>query len=135
MAISTDSKVNLIGHYDIYENILLLSKIEAEQGNYKDAYLHYKEYQKIQDSIFSQENKNKIASIAASREIMLKDKELEVNKMSLKMQKKQQISLIVGIVLLLIIGGLLYRQSQIRKSKNFQLIALKTMEILLWLVY
>jgi anti-sigma regulatory factor (Ser/Thr protein kinase) len=53
--------------------------LEAE-GKYKGALENFKQYVQIHDSMFSQESKNKIASIEVNKELQLKDKTIALNK-------------------------------------------------------
>jgi signal transduction histidine kinase len=103
-----------------------LAEVQKLMGNYKAAYENFVFFQRIQDSIFSQENKNKIADLQAQRELALRDKEIEINKIAFKNQQKLKWALMAGIGLLLTILGLLYNQSKHRKKANEQLLALNT---------
>ncbi|MBC7874502.1 MAG: tetratricopeptide repeat-containing sensor histidine kinase [Ferruginibacter sp.] len=104
----------------------LLAELEAEKGNFKKAYYDARAFHKLSDSVYSQENKNKIATIEGQREVALRDKEIELNKLALSAQKKLRTALTAGILLLCFIGALLYRQSTIRKKTNTTLIQLNT---------
>lgn len=101
-----------------------LSELEEKQGNYSLALEYNKQNYKIYDSIYSQENKNKIAAIEGQREVAIRDKEIEINKLALSNQRKTQFVLIGGLVLLGIIGGLLYWQARTRKKTNTTLMVL-----------
>ncbi len=102
----------------------LLAEIEAFMGDYKNAYLHFKTHSLMTDSIFSQENKNNIATIVGKREVLIRDKEIELNKQAIAAQRKQSIALGIGLVLIALIGFLFYNQSKHRKKVNIQLSAL-----------
>ena len=54
--------------------------INAAMGNFKEAYANLIIHNKLYDSIYSQENKNKIASLEGKHEIELRDKQLLINK-------------------------------------------------------
>jgi signal transduction histidine kinase/tetratricopeptide (TPR) repeat protein len=104
----------------------LLAELEAYMGDYKNAFEHYEIYTSLKDSIYSQDNKNKIATIIGKREVLLRDKEIEVNKKAISVQKKQNIGLVIGLFILSLIGLLLYKQSQARKRTNTKLNELNT---------
>lgn len=87
-----------------------LAEVQEYKGDFKNAYYNYKQYAEIQDSIFSQENKNKIAA-AESRLILAN-------------QRKAMWALVGGLALVCIIGLLLYRQSRLRKKTNQALLQL-----------
>jgi signal transduction histidine kinase/tetratricopeptide (TPR) repeat protein len=101
-----------------------LAEWQAMTGNHKGAYENFRAYQAVQDSLYSQESKNKIAGLEGQREIELRDKQLEINRLAIAGQKRQQVALLVGVGLLLVIGGLLYRQSRTRKKTNTTLLHL-----------
>ena len=73
-----------------------MAEANALAGNYKDAYLNYKSYQEIRDSIFSQENKNKIAAVESQRAIDIKNKEIENKELQIGNQHK--LVVLIGIV-------------------------------------
>lgn len=102
------------------------SELEAEKGNFKKAYEDANLFHSLNDSIYSQESKNKIAAIEGQREVALRDKEIELNKLALSGQRKQNIALLLGLGFVLIIGGLLYRQNRIRKRTNSELLNLNS---------
>jgi signal transduction histidine kinase len=101
-----------------------LAELQAMTGNYKDAYENFRAYQVVQDSLYSQEAKNKIAGLEGKREIELRDKQLQINQLTINGQKRQQLTLLVCVGLLMIIGGLLYWQSGTRKRTNTTLLHL-----------
>ncbi|MBN8825196.1 MULTISPECIES: tetratricopeptide repeat-containing sensor histidine kinase [unclassified Spirosoma] len=101
-----------------------LAELQALMGNYKAAYEHFRTAQSLQDSLYSQETKNRIARLEGQREIALRDKQLEVNRLVIAGHKRQQAALLVGVGLLLVIGGLLYWQSRIRQRTTNTLLRL-----------
>ncbi len=103
-----------------------LVKVQELKGDFKLAHQYSKQYHAINDSLYSQESKNKIATIEGQREVALRDKEIELNKLALSTQRKQNIALTLGLGLVVIIGALLYRQNQIRKKTNAELVHLNS---------
>ncbi|MBO0931339.1 tetratricopeptide repeat-containing sensor histidine kinase [Fibrella aquatilis] len=101
-----------------------LAELQALTGNYKGAYQNFRAYQAVQDSLYSQESKNKIAGLEGKREIDLRDKQLEINRLTIANQHRQQLALTGGLVLFLVIGGLLYWQNRTRKRTNTTLLRL-----------
>jgi signal transduction histidine kinase/Tfp pilus assembly protein PilF len=102
----------------------VLAETQSLMHDYKNAYENFHKFYEINDSLFSQENKNKIAAIEGEREVAIRDKKIELANLSLSSQKKQQIGLIAGLCLLGIIGGLLFYQSRTRKKTNTTLMML-----------
>jgi signal transduction histidine kinase len=105
----------------LYGNI---SALEEQRGNYKTALQNLKSNFFINDSLFSQDKKNELASMENKHNLDLKNKEIEVSQLELVSQRKTQIGLIVGLALLGIIGGLLLWQNQMRKKSNTTLMVL-----------
>ncbi|MBC7937747.1 MAG: tetratricopeptide repeat-containing sensor histidine kinase [Rhizobacter sp.] len=101
-----------------------LSSVQELQGDYKNALATQRESTGIYDSLYSQENKNKIAALTGERELAVRDKQLELNKISLAAQRKQGIALITGLILVAVIGLLLYWQNRTRKKTNTTLLVL-----------
>ncbi len=101
-----------------------LVKVQELKGDFKLAHQYSNQYHAINDSLYSQESKNKIATIEGQREVALRDKEIELNKVALSAQRKQNIGLTLGLGLVFIIGILLYRQNRIRKRTNAELVHL-----------
>ncbi len=98
-----------------------LAEVQELQGDFKSAYYNYKLFDETQDSIYSQENKNKIAAAESQLEIDKKDSELRINQLALSNQRKTMWGLIGGLGLLAIIGILIYRQSRKLSKLNAEL--------------
>jgi signal transduction histidine kinase/tetratricopeptide (TPR) repeat protein len=101
-----------------------LAEVNALTGDYKSAYSNYRKYNEQQDSLFSQENKNKIAAATSQLEIDKKNTEIALQTLTISNQKKQKFFLIGGLLLLATIGGLLFYQSRTRKKTNTTLMVL-----------
>ena len=102
------------------------SSLEADRGHFEEAYRRTQVYQKINDSLFSQDKKNELAGIQGKYDLELKDKEIALGKAQLSAQRRTQWALAAGILLLGIIGGLLYRLARQRKKSNTTLLTLNT---------
>ncbi|MCG2613782.1 tetratricopeptide repeat-containing sensor histidine kinase [Terrimonas sp. NA20] len=103
-----------------------LAEVQELTGDYKNAYFNYRSFKETQDSIYSQENKNKIAAAESQIEIDKKNSELKIKQLALDGQRKTLWGLVAGLVLLATIGILLYRQNQARKRNNELLRQLNT---------
>lgn len=103
-----------------------LAELQAAMGDYRGAYENFRAYQAVQDSLYSQEAKNKIAGLEGKREIELRDKQIEINQLTIANQNRQQLALLGGLLLLLVIGGLLYWQNRTRKRTNTTLLRLNS---------
>ena len=120
--------VNIAKQTNSKQNIMQLSDslatIGAEMGNYKDAYANLVTHNKLNDSIYSQENKNKIASLEGKHEIELRDKQLKINKLEIQNEHRQRLFLYGGLFALVLIAGLIFYQNVQRKKSNTTLLTL-----------
>ncbi|RZK12874.1 MAG: sensor histidine kinase, partial [Flavobacterium sp.] len=103
-----------------------LSELYYYKGDYKNAFLSLELRTKIHDSLYSQKNKNKIARLESQKEIELRDKEIQLNKLTLQAKEREKWLYIGGILLLTTIGVLLYYQSRNRRKTNEKLQRLNT---------
>ena len=108
----------LIQHYKSYAEIL------AGNNDYKGALTNYKKYDELKDSVFSQENKKKIAAIESQRKIEAKDQQIRINELALTNERRTRWALISVTGLLLVIGVLLFYQSRTRRKTNTTLMIL-----------
>lgn len=106
------------------EPLKTLAYVQYARGNYKSAFENLEQATRLNDSIFSQENKNKIAALESQQKIDLRDKEIRIGKLALAAERKQRIALLIGIALLLLLGFMFYRQARNRKKANAKLLQL-----------
>ncbi|NMH29195.1 tetratricopeptide repeat-containing sensor histidine kinase [Flavobacterium silvaticum] len=106
---------------NLIENLETYSDVEFERGRFQSSRDKLKEYQRLKDSLFSQDNKNHIADLETAQAVALKDRELRISKLELETRNKQRWLLIALIVFLLIIGGLILWQGRNRKRTNQKL--------------
>jgi signal transduction histidine kinase len=97
------------------------AELQYMTGNYRDAYDHMKTTLVLNDSIYSQQNKNKIAALESEKKILIRDEKIRLNQLMLDHKKKQLWYLIAGLALMVIIGGLLFNQSRNRRKTNQKL--------------
>ena len=101
-----------------YDTLTYLYQLQNKD---KEATLMALKYAGIKDSIFSDQSKETIKNLEDQRTIDLKDKEIEINKITLENKEKQKWFYITGIGFLGILGGLLFFQSRKRKKNNEKL--------------
>lgn len=100
------------GHLElVYSNDRHLSEAYELAGDYKDAINSYKEYVVIKDSIYSNDNKIKLAKVETQREAELKNEQIKTNKLEKEL-------FIVGIGLLLAVIIVVARNFIIQKNAN-----------------
>jgi signal transduction histidine kinase len=104
----------------------MLSNLAEDRGDYRTALAYYKHYKYLNDSIYSQDSKNKIATLESKRAIDLKNKEIENKGLQISNQRKTMWMLMIGVALLGAIGIILWRQVALRKRTNNQLVRLNT---------
>ncbi len=90
-------------------------------GNHAAALESYKQYVLFKDSVYSQENKLKIAGLEMQREMMLKDKEIQIEQLEVAQKRNQRIILLITIVLLLVVIGVVVRKFLAQKRYAAQL--------------
>lgn len=98
-----------------------LSEAQVLSGNYKDALESYKEYVAINDSVFGKENQIKLLNLQTKREIDLKNKQIEIDKLAVEKKKSERIFYIIGILLLLAVIGFMMRNYFLQRKSNHQL--------------
>jgi signal transduction histidine kinase/Tfp pilus assembly protein PilF len=86
-----------------------MASLAEARGDYKAALEHYRRYTSINDSIFSQDNKNKIAGLESRRSIELKNKEIENKGLQIANQRRTVWLLVVCTVLFGAMGVVLLR--------------------------
>lgn len=97
------------------------ARLREVQGDYKSALAYTKKFNRLNDSIFSQENKNKLAALESRNALELKDQEIKLSKLTLSQKQTQTWYLIIGLILAIVIGILLFHQNRLRKKKNEEL--------------
>lgn len=99
----------------------LQSEFESWKGNFEKSLALHRAYDKLQDSIYSQENKNRIAALQSSTEIQLRDQEIASNKKVISAKEKQNWILFTGLFLVSVLVVMLLYQNQQRKKNNIRL--------------
>ncbi len=102
----------------------LLAQLAEDRGDYRTALAHYKRQAALNDSIFSQDSKNKIAKLESQRSIDLKNEEIKNEGLQISNQRKTMWMLVGSVALLGLIGVILWRQGLTRKRTNLELVRL-----------
>ncbi|HTL07165.1 MAG TPA: tetratricopeptide repeat-containing sensor histidine kinase, partial [Chitinophagaceae bacterium] len=103
-----------------------LADLEEQKNNYKAALQYYRKATAINDSLFSQDQKNQIAGMEGKHNLAIKDNEIALKNLTLRSQQRMQWALIALLLLAAIIGALLYWQNRSRKKTNTTLMVLNT---------
>ena len=104
------------------ETVLEFSKALSDAytlaGENKKAMASFKEYATLKDSVFSTSNKIDIARQETKRETELKEKEIEISRLSAEKKQEEQALFLVGIGLLLIVVVIVLRNYNKQKQEN-----------------
>lgn len=87
-----------------YEQYLAEAYFDA--GMYEKAFLRLKAYTALHDSVFSMQNKLAIEKLETTRELDLRDRQLEINQLKLKQKDNERTIYLISILLLLLVTGI-----------------------------
>ena len=118
-ALLLDKELGLLK--DVSSDYQQLANIESLLGNHKIALEFFQLGAVYKDSVFNEDSKETIKNLEDKRAIELRDKEIQLNKITLESKEKQKWFYIFGILLLGVIGILLFYQSKNRKKSNEKL--------------
>ncbi|MCW3123049.1 MAG: hypothetical protein JWQ38_2541 [Flavipsychrobacter sp.] len=97
---------NLVGAYKL-------------SGDYKKALDASDKYNAIKDSVFSNDNKVKMAKLETKREVDLKEKQIAINKLELVRKQNERIIFSIGLgLMLVVVSGLFFNLNFVRKSRK-----------------
>ena len=97
----------------------LLADIYSTTGDYKSAYKYLKQQKTLQDSIFTASKAAQIEELQTRYDTEVKDKTIATQSIQLSFNKKVNIFLWIGLLLLAIIGLLIYRTQ--RRTQRFNI--------------
>jgi class 3 adenylate cyclase/tetratricopeptide (TPR) repeat protein len=86
-----------------------LSEAEELSGNYKTALENYKLFVTVKDSVFNIDNNVKITNLETKRELALKDKQIEIDKIK---KQNERVYYLSGIIVLFFIVGFAFRANK-----------------------
>jgi class 3 adenylate cyclase len=93
---------------DLY---LDMARAYSKSSNYSNAFLYQSLYSDIKDSLYNIESKKKLNQLQFDFELSKKDVELNLKEASIKSERQVRLGLTIGIVLILIIAFIIYRNS------------------------
>lgn len=86
-----------------------LTSVFNQQEDFKGAFKSYEFFISIKDSISNSESNRRISQLEKSNEEDLKQKEIEIQKLQLSSAKKERNYFLLGISLLIIFAGVIFR--------------------------
>lgn len=95
-----------------------LAKALYSIGEYKEAYAAHLEYMAVKDSVFSQESKMQLSRLETEREMMLKNKQIEIEKLKQVNSRNEKIGYIASLALLLIAIVFMYFELKRRRREG-----------------
>ena len=104
-----------------------LSKALLLSGDHNKSLEAFEQYTRLKDSIFSQQNMMQLSNLETKRELELKDKDiiirdkkLEIANLKAANTRKERMILIAGIIILIFVGSLIYMKfsNRIRLQNN-----------------
>ncbi len=98
-----------------------LSVALALKGDYKGALDAHMQYTQYKDSIFSEKTKLKLAGLETQREIDLRERDLQIEKLKASNRRNERMAYIAGIVLLLVAIGIILNKVMKQARHNEQL--------------
>lgn len=105
-----------------------LAEIKFKLGNYKEAYEYYNDYSTVSDSLYKEIGNKKLVDIWSAYQLQQKDEQNKILEqqnriISLELQKNKLVEqrLLLGLIILVIIGLILYKYYR-TKSRNNQLL-------------
>jgi signal transduction histidine kinase/uncharacterized protein HemY len=127
-----DNAVNLFAETGILDRLSIcyfeLYKVTKEQGNFAKSLNYFEKYNVLNDSLFSNESKNKLANLQSMREIDVRDKQIEIQNLKINSDSRKVYLLVIitaTIALLFVLFFWLY----INKRSTNQLLLDKNKEI------
>lgn len=104
--------------FDIQETCFYLSKTNKAIGNFEIALNYFEKYTEIKNSISSVNSGKKIAYLESKREIDLRDKQIEIQKLKIKSDSRKVYILIIATTAVAILLGLFFRLYISKRKTN-----------------
>lgn len=106
--------------------LVFLADIYKQKNDFKKAYELLMEGKSLKDSIFSTEKQKEIRKAETQREVSLREKEIEIQKLELQKNTNEKIVLIGGLSFLLLLIVLIFRNFKKQQAINKQLKSTQT---------
>lgn len=87
-------------------------------GDFKGAIASYKQFMQAKDSVFNTENNIKITNLETQRELDLKDKQIEIDRLAVEKKRNERWFFIVGIAVMLGVTVNMFKNNRTQKKTN-----------------
>ncbi len=115
-AIDMETKIgNMFTQQVLFEHLYI---IDTMLGDHQEALKAYEQFIVLRDSIFSGEAKLKITNLETKRQLELKDKQIEIDKLAVEKKRNERVFYISGIILLLLIIVVVWRSYRTQRRSN-----------------
>ena len=120
-----DSALNLAVTHSLRSEQLiatkLLSEIYAGLGRHEEAYRYLKQSQELGDTLFNEKKSAQMKDMEARYQTEQKEQQIALQSSQLTQQSQLRNGLIAGLILVIVIGGLIFRSERIKTKKNRQI--------------
>ncbi|MBK7230847.1 MAG: tetratricopeptide repeat protein [Saprospiraceae bacterium] len=101
-----------------------LADAYATVGDFNNAYKYHKLHIQAKDSLHSIDVKSEIERLTTEREVQLKDKQIELDRLAVEKKRNERLYFGIGMGLLFLTSLLIYRNYANQKKSNVQLASL-----------
>ncbi len=115
LAMERNNKDDVISCYEGLNSAYLNLK------DYKTAYEYLQKYHLTKDSVFNEENNQQMNELLARFDSEKKDQEIQLLQKEKELNRWTKNSLVVGVILLLVMGFLLYSRYRVKHKSNIEL--------------
>ncbi len=98
--------------------ILTLSEAYQAAGDYKNALKSYRQYVDVKDSVFSNENNQKIKELENKQVLDIKEKDIQLAQLVVAKKRNERGFYLAGIVVLVLIIGIVLRSNRAQRKTN-----------------
>jgi adenylate cyclase len=102
----------------LIELLQALSRAQSLQGDYRSALKVHEQYTVLKDSIHNLESGEKIADMETERAVELKDKDLQIARLSIAKKRTERLFYLGGIAVLLVIVGIIANGFRRQRRSN-----------------
>lgn len=104
----------------------MLAEAYEQAGDIHKSYAVFKLHAASKDSLNALENQKAIEKLITEREVQIKDKQIELDRLAVEKKRNERLYFGIGIALLLLTMSFIYRNYSNQKHSNIQLTALNS---------